>query len=64
MKTNNEGEGFSCLDFKDTVQSEIYEQTKGMTRARLKQYFENRFESGPFADLWKRIPSRSAQSGP
>jgi len=64
MTNKNESERFTCLDFKDTVQSEIYEQTKGMTRARLRQYFEKRVESGPFADLWKRIPSRSTQSRP
>jgi hypothetical protein len=62
MSTKNDR--FSCLDFKEKAQAEIYEQTKGMTRARLGRYFETRVESGPFAELWKRIPTRSARSKP
>ena len=62
MTTKNENARFSCLDFKDKVQSEICEQTKGMTRARLNQYFEKRIEGGPFADLWKQIATRSSRS--
>jgi len=62
MRTKNPNEPFDCLDFKENVQAEIYEQTKGMTRARSKRFFEKRVESGPFADLWKQIPTRSASS--
>lgn len=62
MTTKNKNVPFKCLDFKDEVQSEIYAQTKGMTRARLNRYFEKRVESGPFADLWSQIPSGAADS--
>ena len=62
MTMKSQDERFNCLDFKESVQSEIYEQTKGMTRDRLSQYFEKRVESGPFAELWNQIQTRSAQS--
>jgi hypothetical protein len=53
--------GFDCLAFKDKVQSEIYEETKDMTWDELKAYFRKGVESGPFADLWNRIPDRYAR---
>ena len=62
MKTKNQTERFNCLDFKEKAQSAIYDQTKGMTRVRLSRYFEKRVESGPFAELWERIPMRSTLS--
>jgi hypothetical protein len=62
MKAKKTAKGFDCLAFKDRVQAEIYAETKGMTFAQLRQYFRERVESGPFADLWKRIPSRSERS--
>jgi hypothetical protein len=62
MSTKKQSERFNCLEFKEQVQSEIYEQTKGMTRSRLSRYFEKQTASGPFAALWNQIPERSGRS--
>lgn len=62
MSAKNPSERFDCLEFKDKVQSDIYERTKGMTRARLSRYFEKRAESGPYAKLWNQISVRSSRS--
>lgn len=58
MRDTKRKKSFDCLAYKERVQAEIYEETKGMSYAQLREYFEKRVASGPFADLWTRIPSR------
>ena len=58
MRKRKQGTGFDCLAYKDRIQAEIHEDTKGMSYAQLREYFSKRVASGPFAELWKRIPTR------
>ncbi len=48
---------FDCLDFKEEVLAKICEQTKGMPPDQLTEFFQKKVASGPFASLWKRVPS-------
>jgi len=55
MSAKRPNKRFDCLAFKDRVQTEIYEETKYLSRAELRAYFRRRVETGPFAGLWKSI---------
>jgi hypothetical protein len=46
---------FDCIAYKRRVQAEIYEETKGMTPREEIEYFNHAAETGPLADVWKRI---------
>jgi len=48
---------FDCLDFKEEVLAKICEQTKGMPPDQLTEFFQKKVASGPFASLWKRVPT-------
>jgi len=61
MTTQADEKDFDCLASKDRVQTEIYEQTKGLPRAELREYFHKRVKRGPFADFWKGVRSRQAR---
>ena len=54
-QSNVKKKNFDVLAWKDRVQSEIYEETKHMTREEWLEYLKRSVETGPFADLWKRI---------
>ena len=45
---------FDCVEMKRRIQEKIHEETKGMSAEEVVQYFHNRVEEGPFADLWKQ----------
>jgi len=52
---------YDCVAFKDEAQAAIYEETKGLSRSELTEYFRRRVEEGPFAQLWRA--ARRAGSG-
>ena len=52
---------FDCIAFKRQVQSEIYEETRGMSTEEFLEYLRREVEEGPFADWWKANgPARPA----
>ena len=63
QKTPNEDQ-FDCIAFKERVQSRIYEEIKDLSHDEEIAYFRRRVEKGPFAELWRRIPSRAPVTGP
>lgn len=58
MNTKPNDQDFNCLAFKDRVQSEIYEETKDLSRPQLKKYLRRRVETGPFGEFWKGLYAR------
>jgi len=50
--TAQESESFDCIAFKRRVQTEIREQTKGMTPEEEMAYFHRRVADGPFGKWW------------
>jgi hypothetical protein len=44
---------FDCIAFKRQVQSEMYEETRGMNTEEYLEYLRRRVEEGPFAEWWK-----------
>ena len=50
--------GFRCLEYKWQVQEQIYEEIKDMTPEEEIAYFRRAAETGPLAELWKRIGAR------
>ncbi len=56
---------FDCLAFKRSVQAEIYQEIKDQTPEEQIEYFRSHGETGPFAELVRKlrqqgIPSREA----
>ena len=64
MTAPNSDQGFDCLAFKDKVQSEIYEETKAMSRDQKMAYFRGHAENGPFAKVWKNVLLRRSKARP
>jgi hypothetical protein len=50
---------FDCVEFKRRVQSEIYDDIKGMTFEQEQAYFERRASTGKLGEWWKRIKAAS-----
>lgn len=46
---------FDCVEYKNKVQAEIYEETKGLTPRQQIEYFNQHAENGNMADWWKKI---------
>jgi hypothetical protein len=46
---------FDCLTYKRRVQSEIYDEIKGLSRQEERAYFQRRAEQGPLGQWWKRV---------
>lgn len=53
---------FDCLAYKRRVQSEIYDEIKGMSFEEEQAYFERRAEQGPLGQWWKKVKV-SSQAG-
>jgi hypothetical protein len=51
-------ENFDCIAFKRRVQAEIYEEIKDLSPEEEIAYFRRRVETGPFAELWKKLGER------
>jgi len=54
MTTLPNDKKFDCVAFKDEAQAAVYEETKGLSRAELTEYFRRRVEEGPFSELWRK----------
>ncbi len=54
--------GFDCLAFKWRVQKRIYEEIKDRTAEEQILYFRRHADSGPFADLVKRLRQREIEA--
>ena len=52
---------FDCVEMKRKIQERIYEETKGLSREELIDYFHRHAQTGPFAELWKK-PGKKARS--
>ena len=52
MKTEKK---FDCLEYKEKVQAEIFEEIKGLTSQEQIEYFNRHAEKGDLADWWRRI---------
>ena len=52
---------FDCLEFKDRVQEEIYEEIRDLTHEEEIDYFERSARTGPLADWWKKVRLASAK---
>ena len=57
-KTTPSKKGFDCLAYKARVQAKIQADIAGMSPEEEIAYFRHAAETGPFAELWKRISSR------
>jgi hypothetical protein len=53
---------FDCVEMKRKIQEKIHEETKDLSRAELIDYFHRHAETGPFAELWKKAPTRKTRS--
>jgi hypothetical protein len=49
---------FDCIQYKRKVQSEIYDEIKGMTHAEEIAYFQRQADSGALGQWWKRVKAR------
>ncbi len=49
---------FDCVEMKNEIQAKIYEDIKGMTLAEENEYRRKKIESGPMADLYKRLRAK------
>lgn len=56
MKKNKK---FDCVEMKNEIQAKIYEEIKGMTLAEENEYRRKKIESGPMADLYKKLRAKS-----
>ena len=48
---------FDCVAMKRQIQEQIYEETKGMSRAEFREYIRNRIANSRFADFLDRPAS-------
>jgi hypothetical protein len=48
---------FDCIEMKRKIQEQIYEETKGMSRAEFREYIFNRIANSRFADFLDRPAS-------
>jgi hypothetical protein len=46
---------FDCLAFKWKVQAEIYKEIKNQTPEQQIEYFRNHAQTGPFAELVRKL---------
>jgi hypothetical protein len=57
---------FDCIEMKRRIQEQIYEHTKGMTRAEVREYTRRRIANSQFASFLDRpasgTPSAARQS--
>ena len=57
---------FDCIEMKRRIQEKIYEDTKGMTRAEVREYTRQRIANSEFASFLDRpasgTPSAARQS--
>ncbi len=60
MKAKDE-KPFDCLAFKWKVQAEIYAEIKDKTPAQQIEYFHRRAETGPFAELVRKLREQQAE---
>lgn len=52
---NDEKNELDCIALKRQIQSNIYEQIKGMTPEEEIAFFQKRAEQGPFGDLYRSL---------
>ncbi len=48
-------QSIDCLAMKDRIQQKIYEEIKDLTPEEEIAYFRRKVESGPFAEMWRRL---------
>ena len=51
---------FDCVKMKKEIQSQIYEEMKGMSEEEKSEYFKKAKMSGPLTKFWKSIQSPNA----
>ena len=56
MKKNKK---FDCVEMKNKIQAKIYEETKGMSPQEEIAHRRKKIESGPMADLYKKLRAKS-----
>ena len=49
---------FDCTQYKRKVQSEIYDEIKGMSHAEEIAYFQRQADSSALGHWWKRVKAR------
>jgi len=54
---------FDCIEMKRRIQEKIYEDTKGMTRAEVREYTRQRIANSEFASFLDRPASRTPSAG-
>jgi hypothetical protein len=55
MKQNKK---FDCVEMKNKIQEKIYDEIKGMTLEEENEYRRKKIESGPMADLYKKLRAK------
>ena len=59
MKKNKK---FDCVEMKNIILEKIYDEIKGMTLEEENKYRRKKIESGPMADLYKKLRTKSPSS--
>jgi hypothetical protein len=59
---SRKNKSFDCVEMKRKIQEQIYEETKGMSRAEFREYILNRIANSRFADFLDRPVSRTPSS--
>ncbi len=52
---------FDCVEMKNKIQEQIYEETKHMTWEEEYEYRRKKIETGPLAEKWKAIQEQQAK---
>ena len=52
---------FDCIEYKQRVQEEIYEEIKDLSPAQQLEYFHRASLEGPLAGWWKKVRENTAR---
>ncbi len=63
MKMSRIRKKFDCVTYKRRVQSEIYEEIKGLSPQEEIEYFRKSAQAGPLGQWWKAVKRRSEAAG-
>ena len=55
MSRRKAEKAFDCLEYKDRVQREIYDEIRGLTHEEQIAYYNRSAEKGPMAKWWRAI---------
>lgn len=57
----NKKKKFDAVEMKRQAQTQLNEETKGMSPKETQEFYKHRAESGPLAKFWKSIQPKSSK---